>query len=230
MLFVGAGVVGTLAEDPLPILRQRREGAGVALLAQPLEAVEVRRTFVAQAAQPRLETLGLRRLAVDLGDPAIAVDQVEQTFDQRVVGTCEQGVDRGDTRRSQRQALAQHGPGVAQVPGRAPVVRLVGNLLVERHFVPPARGPAATQGSLVITADAGTPRSAVATDFVRHDDRIIDETSLIISDSADSAERHAGGRGRGLERGGTLLDVPQNLRSISAARTRRAAARHVRAA
>ena len=73
----------------------------------------------AQAVEPRLEALGLRRLAVDLGDAAVALDQVEQALDQRALGAGEQRVDGGDARRSERQARAQRGP-VDASPRRPP--------------------------------------------------------------------------------------------------------------
>ena len=81
------------AEDAAPVLGQRDEGPGVALLGEPLDAGEVRRALLAEALEAVLELAGLVGRAVDLLDPAVLVDDVEQALDERVVGTCQELVD-----------------------------------------------------------------------------------------------------------------------------------------
>ncbi len=81
----GHAVCG-VAEDAPPILRQRDEGAGVALLSEPPQTAEEGRGLVLQARETRLEVAGLVGLAVDLVDAAILLDQIEQAVDKSIVG------------------------------------------------------------------------------------------------------------------------------------------------
>ena len=74
------------AEDAAAVLRQRDEGAAVALLHEPVEAVRYgepssRRRASRFSRRPRL--VGL---AVDLVRPAVALDDLQQAVDERVVG------------------------------------------------------------------------------------------------------------------------------------------------
>ena len=66
---VDRGVLGGFARTPRRYSASADEGAGVALLGEPLDAGEVRRVFLAQALEPALELAGLVGRAVDRATP-----------------------------------------------------------------------------------------------------------------------------------------------------------------